>query len=50
MNRSAAAPAAGRILAEEKIGERINVKRVKMAAETGAPSAALQLSVLPDHV
>lgn len=26
----------GRILAEEKIGERINVKRVKMAAKTGA--------------
>lgn len=26
----------GRILAEEKIGERINIKRVKMAAETGA--------------
>jgi len=26
----------GRILAEEKIGERINVKRVKMAAATGA--------------
>ncbi len=26
----------GRILAEEKIGERINVKRVRMAAETGA--------------
>lgn len=27
----------GRILAEEKIGERINVKRVKMALATGAP-------------
>jgi Fe-S oxidoreductase/nitrate reductase gamma subunit len=27
----------GRILAEEKIGERINVKRVRMAVETGAP-------------
>jgi Fe-S oxidoreductase len=26
----------GRILAEEKLGERINIKRVKMAAETGA--------------
>ncbi len=26
----------GRILAEEKIGERINVRRVKMAVETGA--------------
>ena len=26
----------GRILAEEKIGERMNVKRVKMATETGA--------------
>ena len=26
----------GRILAEEKMGERINVKRVKMAVETGA--------------
>jgi Fe-S oxidoreductase len=26
----------GRILAEEKIGERINIKRVKMAADTGA--------------
>jgi Fe-S oxidoreductase/nitrate reductase gamma subunit len=26
----------GRIMAEEKIGERINVKRVRMAAETGA--------------
>jgi len=26
----------GRILAEEKIGERINVKRVQMAADTGA--------------
>lgn len=28
----------GRILAEEKLGERINIKRVKMAAETGAPT------------
>jgi len=28
----------GRIMAEEKIGERINVKRVRMAAETGAPT------------
>ncbi|MCM0082253.1 4Fe-4S dicluster domain-containing protein [Geomonas sp. Red32] len=27
----------GRILAEEKLGSRINVKRVKMAEETGAP-------------
>ncbi|TKB24586.1 4Fe-4S dicluster domain-containing protein [Desulfopila sp. IMCC35006] len=27
----------GRILAEEKIGERMNVKRVKMAVETDAP-------------
>ncbi len=27
----------GRILAEEKIGERISVKRVHMAKETGAP-------------
>jgi Fe-S oxidoreductase len=27
----------GRILAEEKIGERINVERVKMATATGAP-------------
>ncbi|MCF6177948.1 MAG: (Fe-S)-binding protein [Geopsychrobacter sp.] len=27
----------GRILAEEKIGERMNQKRAKMAAETGAP-------------
>ncbi|HEY4744376.1 MAG TPA: (Fe-S)-binding protein, partial [Desulfuromonadaceae bacterium] len=27
----------GRILAEEKIGERISVKRVQMAKETGAP-------------
>ncbi|HBA87993.1 MAG TPA: electron transporter [Geobacter sp.] len=27
----------GRILAEEKLGTRINVKRVKMAEETGAP-------------
>ena len=26
----------GRILADEKIGERINIKRVKMAAATGA--------------
>lgn len=26
----------GRILAEEKIGERINIKRVKMASDTGA--------------
>ena len=26
----------GRILAEEKIGERMNIKRVRMAAETGA--------------
>ncbi len=26
----------GRIMAEEKIGERINIKRVKMAVETGA--------------
>jgi Fe-S oxidoreductase/nitrate reductase gamma subunit len=28
----------GRILAEEKLGERINVKRVQMAVETGAPT------------
>ncbi len=28
----------GRILAEENIGERINIKRVQMAAETGAPT------------
>jgi len=28
----------GRIMAEEKIGERINVKRVNMALETGAPT------------
>jgi Fe-S oxidoreductase/nitrate reductase gamma subunit len=28
----------GRILAEEKLGERINVKRVLMAVETGAPT------------
>jgi Fe-S oxidoreductase len=28
----------GRILAEEKIGERINIRRVRMAAETGAPT------------
>ncbi len=28
----------GRIMAEEKIGERINLKRVRMAAETGAPN------------
>jgi Fe-S oxidoreductase/nitrate reductase gamma subunit len=28
----------GRIMADEKIGERINVRRVKMAAETGAPT------------
>lgn len=27
----------GRIMAEEKLGERINIKRVKMAADTGAP-------------
>jgi len=27
----------GRIMAEEKIGERINVRRVNMAVETGAP-------------
>jgi Fe-S oxidoreductase/nitrate reductase gamma subunit len=27
----------GRIMAEEKIGERINIKRVQMAVETGAP-------------
>ena len=27
----------GRILAEEKLGERINIKRVNMAVETGAP-------------
>ena len=27
----------GRIMAEEKIGSRINVKRVEMAVETGAP-------------
>ena len=28
----------GRIMAEEKLGERINVKRVGMAVETGAPT------------
>lgn len=28
----------GRIMAEEKIGERINIKRVQMAVETGAPA------------
>jgi len=28
----------GRILADEKIGERINIKRVRMAGETGAPT------------
>ncbi|MDH3999556.1 MAG: (Fe-S)-binding protein, partial [Desulfuromonadales bacterium] len=28
----------GRIMAEEKIGERINIKRVEMALETGAPT------------
>jgi Fe-S oxidoreductase/nitrate reductase gamma subunit len=28
----------GRILAEEKLGDRINVERVKMASETGAPT------------
>jgi Fe-S oxidoreductase len=28
----------GRILAEEKLGERINIHRVKMAAATGAPT------------
>jgi Fe-S oxidoreductase len=28
----------GRIMADEKIGERINIKRVRMAAETGAPT------------
>lgn len=28
----------GRILAEEKLGERINIKRVRMAAATGAPT------------
>lgn len=28
----------GRIMADEKIGERINVKRVQMAVETGAPA------------
>ncbi len=27
----------GRIMADENLGERINVKRVEMAAETGAP-------------
>jgi Fe-S oxidoreductase len=27
----------GRILAEEKIGERINIRRVEMAVATGAP-------------
>lgn len=27
----------GRIMAEENIGERINIKRVRMAADTGAP-------------
>ena len=27
----------GRIMAEESLGERINIKRVKMAVETGAP-------------
>ena len=28
----------GRIMAEEKLGERINIKRVGMAVETGAPT------------
>ncbi len=28
----------GRIMAEEKMGDRINVKRVKMAVDTGAPT------------
>ena len=28
----------GRILAEEKLGSRINIRRVRMAAETGAPT------------
>jgi Fe-S oxidoreductase/nitrate reductase gamma subunit len=28
----------GRIMAEEKLGERINIKRVEMAVETGAPT------------
>ncbi len=28
----------GRIMAEEKLGDRINVKRVEMAVETGAPT------------
>jgi len=28
----------GRIMAEEKLGSRINIKRAKMAAETGAPT------------
>ena len=28
----------GRILADEKIGDRINIKRVRMAVETGAPN------------
>jgi Fe-S oxidoreductase len=28
----------GRILAEEKLGSRINIKRVQMAADTGAPT------------
>lgn len=28
----------GRIMAEEKLGDRINIKRVKMAVETGAPT------------
>ena len=27
----------GRIMAEESLGERINIKRVRMAVETGAP-------------
>jgi len=28
----------GRIMAEEKLGDRINIKRVEMAVETGAPT------------
>ena len=40
----------GRILAEENLGSRINIRRVNMAAETGSPDPGLQLPLLSDHV
>ena len=34
----------GRIMAEEKLGDRVNIKRVEMTVETGAPAL---LSICP---